>query len=202
MIFNINIHIRSLTLHYSSCHPRHIRNNIVLSLGQKIIGIVSGNKEQHLNKFRYCLIQPGHPEEVLDYTMIKLFSRSFKNQNESSDYITFVQTCNPNTKFKKNITNSSLNGFHNNSLKNALEKKKPLLETRQAKSSENLLIGARFDVVPKPIAPSKNIKGVFYIVTIILTLAKSLNLNLNLADTIFRNTTANLTVKAETQYVS
>ena len=202
MIFTINIHIRSLTLHYSSCHPRHIRNNIALSLGQRIIGIVSGNKEQHLNKFKSCLIQPGHSEEVLDYTMIKLFSRSFKSQNESSDYITFVQTCNPNTKFKKNITNSSLNSFHNHSLKNAFEKKKPLLATRQAKSSENLLIGARFDIVPKPIAPSKNIKGVFYIVTIILTLAKSLNLNLNLADTIFRNTTAILTVKAETQYIS
>lgn len=84
--------------------------------------------------------------------------------------------------------------------KNAFEKKKPLLVTRQAKSSQNLLIRARFDVVPKPIAPSKNIKRVFYIATIILTLAKGLNLNL--ADTIFRNTTAILTVKAETQYIS
>ena len=39
------------------------------------------------------------------------------------------------------------------------------------------------------------IKGAFYIVTVIFTLAK--NLNLNLADTIFGNTTVILTVKAE-----
>ena len=90
LIFTINIHIRSLTLHYSSCHPRHIRNNIVLLLGQRIIGIVSENKEQHLNKFKSCLIQPSHPEEVLDYTMVKLFSTPFKSKNESSDYVTFV----------------------------------------------------------------------------------------------------------------
>ena len=63
------------------------------------------NKEQHLNKLKSCLIQRGHPE-VQDYAMTKLFSPSFKSQNESTDYMNFVQIYNPNTKFKKNINNS------------------------------------------------------------------------------------------------
>ena len=91
-----------------------------------------------------------------DYTITKLFSPSFKSQNESTDYITFVQAYNPNSKFNKNIINNSLNDFRDNSLKKAIEKKKPLLATRQAKCLQNL-VRAQFYVVPKPIAPPKNI---------------------------------------------
>ena len=142
---------------YRRCHPQHTKSNTVLSLGQRIIRIVSENKEQYLNKLKSCVIQCGHPEEVLDYTMIKLFSPSFKDQNESTDYITFVQPYNPNTKFNKNIINNILNDFHDNLLKKAFRKKKPLLATRQAKSLQNLVIRARIDAVPKRIAPPKNI---------------------------------------------
>ena len=83
--------------------------------------------------------------------------------------------------------------------------KKALLATRQAKSLQNLLVRERFDVVPERMAAPKNIglynfehkrlKGVFYIVTIILTLAKNLNWNLNVADTTFGNTTVILNFK-------
>ena len=145
-------------MYYRSCHPQHTKNNIFLSLGQKIIQIASENNEQHLNELKSCLIHCGHPEEVLDYTMTKVFSSSFKSQNESTDYITFVQTYNPNTKFNKNIINNTLNDFHDNLLKKAFEKKKPLLANKQAKSFQNFLIEGRFDVVPKPIAPQKYIE--------------------------------------------
>ena len=57
------------------------KNNIALSLGQRIIQIVSENKQQNLNKLKSCLIQGGHPEEFLDYTKTKPFSPSFKSQN-------------------------------------------------------------------------------------------------------------------------
>ena len=150
LIFTTNLHIRSLTCFYRNCHPQHIKNNIVLPLGQRIIQIVSENKEQHLSKLKSYLIQRGHPEEVLVYTMTILFSPSFKCQNKSSDYITFVQTYNHNTKFNKTIINDSLNDIQDNSLKKAFEMKKPLLATRKANSLQNLLITARFPVVPKP----------------------------------------------------
>ena len=140
------------------------------------------------------------------HTMTKLFSPSFRSQNESTDYITFVQTYNPNTKFNKNIINNSLNDFHDNSLKKAFVKKKPLLATKQGKSLQNLLIRTRFVVVPKPIAPTKNV-GLCNCQDKRCLLhchnynnpcfAKNLNLNLNLGDTIFGNTTVILTVKAE-----
>ena len=48
-------------------------------------------------------MQGGRPEEFLDYTKTKPFSPSFKSQNESSDYITFVQTYNRSTKCDKNF---------------------------------------------------------------------------------------------------
>ena len=64
-----------------------------------------------------CLIQHGHPEEILHYTMAQLFSPSSKSQNELTDYITFAQTHICNTKFKKNINNSLYDCQHN-SLKN------------------------------------------------------------------------------------
>ena len=83
-------------LHYRSWHSQHTKINIILSLGQRIIRIVSENKEQHLNKLKSYLIQHGHPE-VLDYARTKLFSPSFKSQNESTDYVNFVQIYNPNT---------------------------------------------------------------------------------------------------------
>lgn len=89
--------------------------------------------------------------------MTKRFLISFKSQNESNDYITFVQTYNPNLKFNKNIINNSSNIFLDNSLRKAFENKRPLLATRQAKSLQNLLIIGRFDVVPKPVALPKNV---------------------------------------------
>ena len=125
-----------------------------MSLGQRIIYVVSENKEQHLKKMKSSLKQYGHPEEVLDYTLTKLLSPSFKFKIES---ITFVQTYNPNRKFNKNIINNSSNIFLDNSLRKAFENKRPLLATRQAKSLQNLFITARYDVVAKPIALPKNL---------------------------------------------
>ena len=79
-----------------------------------------------------CLIQRGHPEEVLNFTMSKLFSSTVKNQDESIDIVTFIHTYNPNVKFNKNI-NESLNNFSDRFLKDTFLNKKPLVATRQGK---------------------------------------------------------------------
>lgn len=70
---------------------------------------------QHVNKLKSFLTQHGHSEKVLDYTMAKLFLKMI--QNESSNYIAFVQTYISNTKFNKNTIHNSFNDFHDNSLK-------------------------------------------------------------------------------------
>ena len=89
-------------------------------------------------------------------------------------------------------------------MKKAFENKRPPLASRQEKCSQNLLIRVQFDVIQRLIAPAKNIglynskkKGAFYTAAIILTDAKNLILNLNLAVAIFGNTTFIFTVKAE-----
>ena len=71
--------------------------------------------------------------------------------------LTVLLLFNLKSKFNKNIINNRLIDFHDNSLKKGIEKKKPLLETRQVKSLQNLLIRVRLDVVPKPVAPPQNI---------------------------------------------
>ena len=76
-------------------------------MGQRIIRIVSENKEQHLNKLKSCLIKRGHPEEFLDHTMAKLFSQSFKSQTKLAGYIAFVSTCNLNNTHNKSIFNNN-----------------------------------------------------------------------------------------------
>ena len=37
-------------LHYRNCHPQHTKNNIVVSLGQRITFIISENKEQYISQ--------------------------------------------------------------------------------------------------------------------------------------------------------
>lgn len=91
----------------------------------------SENKDQHLKKLKFCLIHRGHSE---DCTMTKRFAASFENQNELTNYITFAQTYNLNTKFNKNIINNSKNDFLYNSLKKPFVNKNLLLVTKQAKS--------------------------------------------------------------------
>ena len=74
--FNIN---HKPTHSFSYKHPQVTKNNIVLSLRQIIVRIVSANKEnmeQHFNKLKSFLAKRGHPKELLDYTMTKLFSPS------------------------------------------------------------------------------------------------------------------------------
>ena len=112
------------------------------------------NNEQHLTKLKYGSIQRGHPEELLEQ-MTKIFSPSFKSQNEQTDYIDFVQTYNPNTKFNKSIIDMNLNDFHGNSIKNAFQNKMPLLATSHTKLSQDLFIKAQFDLVPKSVASPK-----------------------------------------------
>ena len=103
-----------------------------------------------------CLIQRGHPEEVLNFTMSKLFSPTVKNQDESIDIVTFIHTYNPNVKFNKNIINESLNNFSDRSLKDTFLDKKPLVATRQGKNLQTLLTKARFDLVQRPTLSVRN----------------------------------------------
>ena len=77
-------------------HLQHTKNKIDLSLRQRIAQFLI-TRNNIFKTLKSCLIQRGRQEEVPDYTMTKLFSPSSKSQNESTEYITFAQTYNPNT---------------------------------------------------------------------------------------------------------
>ena len=48
-------------LKFTSCHPGHTRNNISLSLGRKIVRIVSSNRDKRLDELKEHLILRKHP---------------------------------------------------------------------------------------------------------------------------------------------
>ena len=60
-------------LTYSSCHPSHTKNNIVLSLAKRIINIVTDNRETRLSELKKHLIERNHLPEIIDYTFTKCF---------------------------------------------------------------------------------------------------------------------------------
>ena len=67
LIFTLNLATRPLT-----CITPALKHNmliIILSLRQRIICIVSENKGTYLNRLQSYVIQCGHPEDVLGYTM-------------------------------------------------------------------------------------------------------------------------------------
>ena len=52
-------------LHYKSCHPRHTRDNIALSLGQRIVRLVSEDRQLRIQQLKSELIKRGHPRKLL-----------------------------------------------------------------------------------------------------------------------------------------
>ena len=52
-------------LHYKSCHPRYTRDNIALSLGQRIVRLVSEDRQLRLQQLKSELIKEGIPRKLL-----------------------------------------------------------------------------------------------------------------------------------------
>ena len=61
-------------LHYKSCHPRHLKQNIPLSLGRRIIKIVTEDSTHRLQELMSHLMNQNYPEPVIDFSFSKLFS--------------------------------------------------------------------------------------------------------------------------------
>ena len=52
-------------LHYKSCHTPHTRNNIALSLVRRIVGIVTDNTNNRLQKPKGHLLKRKHLEKII-----------------------------------------------------------------------------------------------------------------------------------------
>ena len=134
-------------LKYTSCHPRHTKNNIALSLGRRIVKICSENRESSLDKLKNHLIMCQHPEFIVEDSFAKIFQPSEKSLNE--EYITFIRTFNPtqNPNYHK-IQNCLYNLGHPQMIK-AFGDKKTLCTTRQPKNLKQFLVKAKFQINPQ-----------------------------------------------------
>ena len=116
---------------YTSCHPPHTKDNILLSLAKRIVSIITNNRENQLKELKEHLLDKKHSQHIIDYKFTKIFQPKF--QTENNDSITFIRTYNP----KQNI--NCLNKIKNKELKTRFRKKKVLLSTRQPPNLRKLL---------------------------------------------------------------
>lgn len=145
---------------YHSCHPRHTLNNIALSLGKRIVQIVTGNNETHLSTLKNHLKARGHPTETVNETLLKLYSPSFTN-TDTTKSIVFIRTFNPSIKFKKAVFTQSIHNFEERSLQTTFKDKNILFSTRQGRNLKKLLTKARFDPMTTRVKPKEPEIGLF-----------------------------------------
>ena len=142
-------------LKYSSCHPRHTRNNIAGSLARRIIQLVSTEegRQQRLDDLSVHLQQRGHTEENINMAFLKVMQpRQAPPQGES---IVFTRTFNPGHVFDKNAIKSCITGVKRRELVKSFGQKRILLATRQPPNLKKLLTSAKFHLNPTPREPRK-----------------------------------------------
>ena len=88
-------------LSYSSCHPRHTRDNIALSLAKRIVQIVSKDRDSRLEQLKKNLISRDHPPDTINFTFTKIMQP--KKEAQPTDVIVCTTTHNPSHFFDKNI---------------------------------------------------------------------------------------------------
>ena len=89
-------------LPYTSCHPRHIKNNIPYCLARRIKTIVSENKilEKRMEELKQDQIEGKFPTLLIQDRINKAKEnlcdlRQVKNKNGNKENIPFVSTFNP-----------------------------------------------------------------------------------------------------------
>ena len=75
---NFDIHYKPTNsfayLRFDSCHPHHTINNIAYVLGKRTIQLVSENKDIRIEKLKDDLINRGHPIDMVEESLCKIYS--------------------------------------------------------------------------------------------------------------------------------
>ena len=135
-------------LTFTSRHPSHIKNNISLSLANRIVSIVTNIGGDRLKELKEHLLDRKHPQYIIYYSFTKIFQPKFQTENSNS--ITFIRTCNPNHNINLKKYHSCLDEFRNKELNTLFQKKKALLSTKQPPNLSKLLTTAKFERSPIP----------------------------------------------------
>ena len=119
----------------SSCQPSHTKNNIALSLANRIINIVTDNREKRL----------------IDYTFTKCFQPKL-DKNKDLEKIIFTRT-NPDHVINLNKFTRSLENIRSNELTQCFQNETVQLATRQPKNLRKILTKAKFEEnsLPPPV---------------------------------------------------
>ena len=135
-------------LRFDSSHPKHTIKNIAYSLAKRIINIVSINKDIRIEKLKDDLKNRGHPIDVINQSLEKLFTPHIQTCRDNEDLITFIHTHNPNHSFNRNRIINCLNNIQDQKLQDAFKHKKILLTTRNTRNLKQILTKAKFEVEP------------------------------------------------------
>ena len=130
-------------LHNNSSHPEHTKNNIALSLAQRIIRITNINTDENINQLKINLINRGHEENTINESLSKVFSPT--EHQSKKDLLTFTHTFSPGLKFNKNNIKNCLDGVKDENIKKHFQNKQIMITTKQPKNLRELLTRAKFD---------------------------------------------------------
>ena len=78
----VDIHYKPINsfnyLTYTSCHPPHTKNNILLSLAERLASIVTNNRKNRLKELKEHVFDRKQTQHIIDYSFTKIFQPKFK----------------------------------------------------------------------------------------------------------------------------
>ena len=146
-------------LDYASCHPKHIKDNIAVSLAKRIVRITSEHRDEALSALQKRLESRGHPSKVINFAFTKVFT-PMKPKDIAKSMI-FISTYSPAILFDKRKVKTCLDELHGEEMKKVFGEKKVICGSRQPKSLRNIFVHSRFDLHPSVKTRNLNIPGLF-----------------------------------------
>ena len=141
-------------LRYSSCHPPHTIKNIALSLGKRIVRIVSDNIDERLEEMKNHLIQRDHPKAVVEKALAKLYQP--KQRVESDEKIVFVSTYNPQLSYNRKIIKETFHRSKHYKIKSTFGETSIIQAYKQPNNLRKILTRAKFERIPRKVYRKPN----------------------------------------------
>ena len=130
-------------LHYSSCHPKHTRDNIALSLAKRIVKISSHNRDVRLDELMNNLIARGHPRN----NILEKFGEVFSPRREpkmNEDTIVFTTTHNPAIGYPRKAIKNVFQDVQGDTMKRVFRDSRVVFGSRQPKSLRKSFVRSKF----------------------------------------------------------
>lgn len=137
---------------YTSCHPKHTRNNIPYSLARRIRTIVSDDKtlNARMEELFHSLIKRGYPAAVIKDAILKASNLDrasilSMNKKDNNEVVPYVSTYNPNNpEIFKDIRTSLPVLYRSETMKKVVLNKSIIKSKRQPRNLKQILTCAKF----------------------------------------------------------